>query len=126
VNFLPSFVANPNLKPEESAGWDVGFEQPVANNAIRFGSTYFRNDIRSLIATVDSTTPGVETLANINTASTFGFENFAAWQVSSRLNFAPTIPTRWRKPTPRTHVMNSSIPPVQGSNCCGGQRTKLL
>ena len=87
VNFLPGFVANPNLKPEESAGWDVGFEQPVANNAIRFGSTYFRNDIRNLIATVDSTTPGVETLANINTASTFGFDNFAAWQVSSRLNF---------------------------------------
>jgi vitamin B12 transporter len=22
VNFLPSFVANPNLKPEESKGWD--------------------------------------------------------------------------------------------------------
>jgi vitamin B12 transporter len=87
VNFLPSFVANPNLKPEESTGWDVGFEQPLANDAIRFGSTYFRNDIRNLIATVDSTTPGVETLANINTASTFGFENFAAWQVSSRLNF---------------------------------------
>ena len=23
VNFLPSFLANPNLKPEESTGWDV-------------------------------------------------------------------------------------------------------
>jgi vitamin B12 transporter len=86
VNFLPGFVANPNLKPEESAGWDVGFEQPIANNSFRFGSTYFRNDIRDLIATVESTTPGVLTLGNINTASTFGFENFAAWQVNSRLS----------------------------------------
>jgi vitamin B12 transporter len=86
VNFLPGFVANPNLKPEESTGWDAGFEQPIANGSFRFGSTYFRNDIRNLIATVESTTPGVETLGNINTGSTFGFENFAAWQVNSRLN----------------------------------------
>lgn len=86
VNFLPFFVANPNLKPEESKGWDAGFEQPIANGSFRFGSTYFRNDIRNLIATVESTTPGVLTLGNINTASTFGFENFAAWQVNSRLN----------------------------------------
>jgi outer membrane receptor protein involved in Fe transport len=29
------------LKPEESIGWDVGFEQPIANDRFRFGSTYF-------------------------------------------------------------------------------------
>jgi len=87
VNFLPSFLANPNLKPEESTGWDVGFEQPIANDSFRFGSTYFRNDIRNLISTVLVTeTPFVESLANIGTASTFGFENFAAWQVNSNLN----------------------------------------
>ncbi len=86
VNFLPFFVANPNLKPEESAGWDVGFEQPIANDRFRFGSTYFRNDIKNLITVVESTTPGVETLGNINTASTFGFENFAAWQVTNHLS----------------------------------------
>jgi vitamin B12 transporter len=87
VNFLPDFVANPNLRPEESSGWDVGFEQRIANDTIRFGSTYFRNDIRNLITTVESTTPGVETLGNVATASTFGFENFAAWQVNKYLNF---------------------------------------
>jgi vitamin B12 transporter len=86
VNFLPFFLANPNLKPEESSGWDVGFEQPLANDRFRFGSTYFRNDITNLIATSASTTPGVTTLTNINTATAFGFENFAAWQVNSRLN----------------------------------------
>lgn len=86
VNFLPFFVANPNLKPEESAGWDVGFEQPIANDRFRFGSTYFHNDINNLIETVTTPTPGVESLGNINKASTYGFENFAAWQVNSRFN----------------------------------------
>ena len=86
VNFFPDFLANPNLKPEESKGWDVGFEQPLANDRIRFGSTYFRNDINNLITTVDTTMPGVVTLGNVNTASTFGAENFAAWQVSKDLN----------------------------------------
>ncbi len=86
VNFLPFFVANPNLKPEESAGWDAGFEQPIANDRFRFGSTYFHNDITNLIETVTTPTPGVESLGNIDKATTSGFENFAAWQVSSRLN----------------------------------------
>ena len=86
VNFLPFFVANPNLKPEESTGWDAGFEQPIANGRFRFGSTYFRNDIKNLIEAVTTPTPGVESLGNIDQASIYGFENFAAWQVNSRLN----------------------------------------
>jgi vitamin B12 transporter len=86
VNFLPFFVANPNLQPEQSTGWDVGFEQPIANDRFRFGSTYFRNDIQNLIETVTTTMPGVESLGNINTATAWGFENFAAWQVNSRLS----------------------------------------
>jgi outer membrane cobalamin receptor len=32
-----NFVANPNLKPEESTGFDVGFEQPFLNNRVRVG-----------------------------------------------------------------------------------------
>ena len=86
VNFLPFFVANPALKPEESTGWDVGFEQPLANDRFRFGSTYFHNDINNLIETVITSTPGVESLGNIDQASTYGSENFAAWRVNSRLN----------------------------------------
>jgi vitamin B12 transporter len=86
VNFLPGFVANPNLKPEESTGWDIGFEQPLANDRFRFGSTYFRNDIDNLIETVTTATPGVEGLGNIDKATAWGFENFAAWQVSRYVN----------------------------------------
>jgi vitamin B12 transporter len=111
VNFLPFFVANPNLKPEESTGWDIGFEQPIANDRFRFGSTYFRNDIRNLIATVASTTPGVLTLANINTASTFGFENFVAWQVTSRLNLRADYTYTVAKADSTT---TCTIPPCSG------------
>jgi vitamin B12 transporter len=86
VNFPPFFQANPNLKPEESSGWDAGFEQPIANDRFRFGSTYFRNDLKNLIETVVTPNPPVESLGNIDEATTHGFENFAAWRVNSRLN----------------------------------------
>ena len=86
ANFPPFFLANPDLKPEESTGWDAGFEQPIANGQFRFGSTYFRNDIRNLITTVTTMTPGVSSLGNVNVANTFGDESFAAWQVTRGLN----------------------------------------
>jgi vitamin B12 transporter len=85
VNIPNEVVGNPNLKPEESSGWDVGFEQPIANDSVRFGSTYFRNDIKNLIESV-STPAGLFTSLNIGVASTFGTENFAAWQVNKYLN----------------------------------------
>jgi len=83
------FVANPDLKPEESAGWDAGFEQPLANDRFRFGSTYFRNDIRNLIVGVPA--PNYATTfdympGNVDVASMFGAENFVAWRVTNNLN----------------------------------------
>ena len=42
-------VANPNLRPEESKGYDIGFEQPLLHDRVRFGATYFHNDITNLI-----------------------------------------------------------------------------
>jgi vitamin B12 transporter len=85
VNFLPDYVGNPNLKPEESKGWDVGFEQPVADGRFRFGATYFRNDVTNLI-NIGLASPGVFTNVNIGTASMFGIESFAAWKATSYLD----------------------------------------
>jgi vitamin B12 transporter len=50
VNF-PAFnsVANPNLAPETSTGFDVGFEQALLDDRVSFGATYFHNDITNLI-----------------------------------------------------------------------------
>ena len=109
VNFPPFFFANPNLKPEESTGWDVGFEQPIANGTFRFGSTYFRNDIRNLIA--DKAT--LTSLINIDTASTFGAENFAAWQVNRYLNL--------RADYTYTVAKADSVPDCSGPPCSGQQ-----
>jgi len=51
-----NFFGNPNLKPEESSGYDAGFEQPLFNDRFKFGSTYFHNSITNLITSNDTFT----------------------------------------------------------------------
>jgi vitamin B12 transporter len=81
------FFANPDLKPETSTGYDVGFEQPLAGGRARFGATWFHNDIRDLIEAGEAPAlgPFAETYVNIGRATTYGVESFASWQVSSAL-----------------------------------------
>jgi len=46
----PALFGNPLLnKPEESQGWEIGFEQPFWDDKATFSVTYFRNDIENLI-----------------------------------------------------------------------------
>ena len=80
-NFPPFFSANPNLLPEKSRGYDAGFEQPLFNNRVRFGVTYFNNDIEDLINCNTFCT----TVINIGRARTYGTESFVAWTVTDRL-----------------------------------------
>jgi vitamin B12 transporter len=75
------FFANPNLKPESSVGYDLGFEQALLDKKLRFGSTYFHNHIRDLI-NENST---FSTDVNIDRATTYGFENFIAYSAFARL-----------------------------------------
>jgi vitamin B12 transporter len=84
-SFPPTFVGNPNLKPEESKGWDAGFEQPVAGDRFRFGATYFHNDVTNLINT-GLASPGVFTNVNVNAATMYGVESFFNWKVTNNLN----------------------------------------
>ncbi|HWG72342.1 MAG TPA: TonB-dependent receptor [Steroidobacteraceae bacterium] len=70
------FFANPNLKPESSLGYDVGFEQPLQNGAVRFGATYFRNNIRNLIAD----NADFSSLVNVGRAVTDGLESFVSYR----------------------------------------------
>ena len=69
------FFANPNLKPETSAGYDVGLDQTLFG--ITGGVTWFHNDIKNLIATDPVT---FSTDVNIGRARTQGFETYLAWQ----------------------------------------------
>ena len=75
------FYGNPDLKPEESRGWDVGFEQPLAEGRASFGATYFHNDIDNLILTNATFT----SYTNIGRARTKGIEAFAALELTQNL-----------------------------------------
>ena len=93
------FYANPDLKPETSFGYDLGFEQPLWRGRVRLGATWFHNDIRDLIESEPvSACPnpppppaGVqfdgfsETYCNIGRAETYGVESFVSFKLSDRL-----------------------------------------
>jgi vitamin B12 transporter len=83
------FFANPNLRPEESIGYDVGFEQPLFDNRLRFGATYFHNDITNLITSAPDPVRGfpAQTNINIGKAQTSGLEAFVAINPVDRLWF---------------------------------------
>jgi vitamin B12 transporter len=87
------FFANPDLKPEQSRGFDVGFEQPVAGDRARFGATYFHNSISDLIDTNALGTPYI----NIAKATTYGVESFVMVSVNRavrlRSDYTYTIAT---------------------------------
>ncbi len=72
---------NPNLKPEESKGYDYGFEQNLLEKRVTFGVTWFKNDIENLI-TFQSSFPFLFT--NINKAKTHGYESFVSAKVTDR------------------------------------------
>ncbi len=83
----PSYmvVGNPNLVPEESKGYDVGFEQPLWHDRARFGVTYFRNDITNLIVNKFDPVRFAFTYANVGAAKMDGVEAFASVTVSDQL-----------------------------------------
>ena len=92
-----SAVANPNLQPETSQGYDVGFEQALWRNRVSFGVTYFHNKIENLINNTFDTTTFNFTYVNIGAATTYGTESFASVAVNDALKLRAdytTIVTR--------------------------------
>jgi vitamin B12 transporter len=75
------FFGNLNLKPEQSEGYDAGFEQPLFDDRVRFGSTCFHNSITDLITTNDTFT----SYANVNLATTEGTESFVSAKITDRV-----------------------------------------
>ena len=69
------YVGNPNLQPETSRGWEIGFSSDVASfgraNGISLGVTYFNNRVRNLIVVQFSP---AYTSVNIGAARTEGVE----------------------------------------------------
>ena len=86
-----TYYANPNLKPEESTGWDAGIEQDIGSRVIA-SARYFQNNVRNLIVSVLTapTNPwGDQEMKNINQARTDGIEvGFDARPVTNLTCFA--------------------------------------
>lgn len=83
-NYVPYHWAlgNTALQPEESTGWDAGFEQPLQGGRFRFGATYFHNDVTNLIETPSCCTAKYE---NVSAAKISGVETFVDWLVAPSL-----------------------------------------
>jgi len=83
--FLPNY-SNPNLRPEESEGWEVGIEQGFDNGRWKFGATYFTMDTENLIAFAGACSPAEPCLINIpGTTRRDGFELSAGMRINPRV-----------------------------------------
>jgi vitamin B12 transporter len=71
--------SNPNLRPEESFGWDAGIEQPLLNGKLHLGTTFFHNDYDNLILASGGKPE------NIGRALALGVETFASWMPLTNL-----------------------------------------
>jgi len=85
-----NFFANPNLKPEESLGYDAGFEQPLGERVL-VGATYYHNDFTNLINTNASFTSN----ENVGRAVSYGAEAFVSVRLtdtlSGRIDYTNTV-----------------------------------
>ncbi|GEP10036.1 TonB-dependent receptor plug domain-containing protein [Methylobacterium gnaphalii] len=86
-------IANPNLRPEESLGYDAAFEQPLGERVL-VGATYYHNDYRNLIQT--EFLPGFQyRWVNVGRAESYGAEAFASVKftdtLSGRLDYTNTV-----------------------------------
>ncbi|MEW6101823.1 MAG: TonB-dependent receptor [Candidatus Omnitrophota bacterium] len=77
---------NVNLQPEESETFEAGFEQPLLDNKINYGFTYFHNNFKNLIdAVFNPDTFLTDKYQNVSKARSFGFENRI--EIKPRNNF---------------------------------------
>lgn len=70
----PFFYGNPNLRPEQSLGWDIGVEQKLLRDKLVIDVTYFESDLTDKIkmAMLDVTGDGV---ADPTVTNDFGKSN---------------------------------------------------
>ncbi|MEP9410893.1 MAG: TonB-dependent receptor [Candidatus Brocadia sp.] len=86
--FYP-YYGNPDLKPEESKGWDFGVEKEVLKDKLTIDVTYFENDFTNLI------TPAVQRdgsylAENVAKAGSEGIETTLNYKPLTRLSLTGT------------------------------------
>jgi len=105
--FFPGF-SNPDLKPEESIGYDFGIDQKLWDNRIRLGLTFFDTRYKNLIACcVFLPGPPFVTTGNIGRARSTGIEFISEVDLLDSLTaavnytYTDTENIVTRKPLPR-------------------------
>jgi vitamin B12 transporter len=63
--FLGSFIGNPNLRPEQSFGWDAGVEQTWLGGRVVTDVTYFASDFEDKITLVSAGGGFISTPVNV-------------------------------------------------------------
>jgi vitamin B12 transporter len=82
--FVPgTFVGNPNLEPEEVAGWDAGVEQRFADGRLMLDLTYFDADLENEIVSVF---PSIEN--DDGTSERQGVEVTFSGELADRVNLS--------------------------------------
>ncbi|MCG8619206.1 MAG: TonB-dependent receptor [Desulfobacterales bacterium] len=81
---LYSSYGNENLKAEKSEGWDVGFEQGILGNKIKFGVTYFEMQFQDRIAYDFNTNAYAHDDGETDTQ---GVETSLSWAAMDTLDF---------------------------------------
>lgn len=72
------FTGNPNLKPERSEAWEIGFDQALLDDRVRVGATYFETEVKDLIEGTATTN------VNIGLAEITGYEIYARAEIDAR------------------------------------------
>jgi len=90
------FFGNPNIQPEKSKNWEIGFEQKLFENRVTLGSNYFHTDFDDLIV-FDFVTFIAQ---NIGEASSKGIEAFAKFNILNNLDLITNY--TWNQATDNT------------------------
>ena len=84
--FFPGF-ANPGVRPERSVSYEVGFDQRLWENRVRFGATAFHNDFTDLIQIVNVPGTSLFQPENVGRAITEGIEFYSEADLLDVLTF---------------------------------------
>lgn len=84
--FTGSFIGNPDLKPEESLNWEIGWEQALGR--FSYSATYFNADLENEIYTAFNPDFTSTALNRAGKSERSGVELAARWQALLNLTFA--------------------------------------
>jgi vitamin B12 transporter len=107
--FFPAFfVGNPDLKPERSTGFDVGWDQSFGDGALEIGLTYFHGSLKDEIytdfsvfpstarnQTTDSKRQGIEAEAVAALPLSMRLRGSLAWLDADEAGFAELRRPEW-------------------------------